>query len=193
MKKPRHKDVKLNRREILYQYLIGTMLYANVWGQSLSSIEHDKERGNTYFSRDFKVGDIILTTGSLLFNNNPWCIGFCDVKLSKSEVVIKDIFSGVLCRYENESYNSVHNLPHYLTLIDKDYHLYKRFSNACRKVDPYDLIPCGSEVINDGIIVLTRRKWSSDISGRHTVKYGTLSRDMIKYLKEDNQNVKEND
>jgi hypothetical protein len=177
---------KLNRREELYQYLIGALLFQNLEYATLPDHDYRRKQGMTYFSRSFAVGDLILTDGSLRRNHNPWCVGVCVEKYSDHEVVIRDIFSGQLCNYGNESFISAHNIPFRYLLNTKDHKLYKRFHRAIEAVDywGFDFRICHAEPFDKGVTFNTRRKWESVETGAvHQIKHTMLSRDIRASLK----------
>jgi len=181
-------EPECTRREALYAHIIGRLLHANRFPGPRPADYNDycrKER-TFYISEVFLKGDLILTTGGLWNNPNPWNVGYCVEKHSEHEVVILDIFSGTECNYGNESYVALHNLPFHLTMNDKQYALYQRFLRAIDAVDPYrddfrvaNAIPLPP----GGVRFYTRVKWETERTA-HDISFRMRSRDMRACLEE---------
>jgi hypothetical protein len=179
-----------SRREKLYLYIIGAFLHNNTIFGDENGAQLVTKR-NVYCTDYFSGGDIVICRSSLRMNPNIFVIGKCIHKLADSEIIIQDIFTEQECRYSNENFFKIHNLPSHFLLSDKDHKCYVRFKRACKTVNKYVFRVCGVNVNKSErcLEIMTSRRFEKK-EYIHKISTTMLLREMIEYLKNAQESFK---
>jgi len=166
----RKRTVKVNRegltrREELYLSIISLFISRHLTTQDgnwlVRTTRPDKH--DARLESEYEVGDLVLTHTSIGRRiPNKWNVAIVHEKIERSACVLRDIFTGELCNYGNESFEKIVGVPFYRTLSDDQHQLWEQFRDACIAVDDYFLRPIYAEFGEETATYRTREKWTDD-------------------------------
>ncbi len=188
------KQHNLNRREQLYSYIIGRMMFESTWyvDESLKRKlgghkTYEEAEADFHLANNVKKGDIVICSTSICRQSHVFLIGRLLEYDYGGKSVIQDVITGDLCDYGNESFTAIRNIPSHLLLTDKQYKFWKTFCNSCYKVDSYNLIPFDCSFHDESKIATfkTRQRYASISETKpqtHELKYGMTGKAIREYL-----------
>lgn len=186
----------LTRREELYLSIISRLASRNVVSSDGTYLYKSSapDKYDMRIEDKYEVGDVVMTYSSIGRGvPNIWNIAFVEAVSGYAECVLRDIFTGELCNYSNESFKRIVGIPFHLLLSDENHARWEAFKEICEDVDSFYLIPIYAVFGETEVMYRTRMKWTDDVSEFVFPANATskeIAERLSEYVKERRKNIK---